>query len=206
MTEDGQIVRIEALMDAETAALETAMNQVFGELPDWIPLPSRERAARTIRTLIADGFGGNAIAQSVTEAAHNPDEMLIPGTVRDSLAFIQAIHELAHLRYAVSRGKLAGLRVLAGEQAEHGQRFKEGRKNGTSGPIRKAIARLLAKTPTMKNPELWSAIKKNPPRGWQAFDSPRLGKYLESGPQQSMTYKTFCNICAEERNGPKIPE
>ena len=56
----------------------------------------------------------------------------------------------------------------------------------------------------MKNPDLWEAIKKKPPKGWQAFESAQLGKYLEGPtPKDGMEYHRFCNICGEERNKAK---
>ncbi len=83
--------------------------------------------------------------------------------------------------------------------AKLGSKFKKGRKQGSSGPIRKAIARLLKKTPAMKNAELWRAIKDNPPRGWKAYEN-RAGHYIE-GPEagDNMGYERFCNVSAEER-------
>lgn len=100
--------------------------------------------------------------------------------------------------------KLQGLHMacrVAGmlPAAKLGSKFKKGRKQGSSGPIRKAIARLLKKTPAMKNAELWRAIKDNPPRGWKVYEN-RAGHYIE-GPEagDNMGYERFCNVSAEER-------
>lgn len=100
--------------------------------------------------------------------------------------------------------KLQGLHMAcraAGmlDAARIGVKFKRGRKPKTGGPIRKAIARLLAKSPDMKNAELWKAIDSKPPRGWTVCDN-RSGKYIE-GPKASdgMNYARFCNVAAEER-------
>jgi hypothetical protein len=88
---------------------------------------------------------------------------------------------------------------------DQGKAFSVGRKPGTAGPIRKAIAKLLAKDVSLSNQQLWKRIDEKPPRGWQAFDNPRLGKYLE-GPMMSngtkrheMGYGRFCTVCGEER-------
>jgi hypothetical protein len=80
-----------------------------------------------------------------------------------------------------------------------GQKFIAGRKSGTGGPIRKAIARLLKKNQAMKNLELWETLSDNPPRGWQ-FNDNHVGKYIE-GPKggDSMNYARFCNIASEEK-------
>jgi hypothetical protein len=84
--------------------------------------------------------------------------------------------------------------------AERGFKFMRGRKKGTGGPIRKWIARQLAKGREMKNAELWAAIKARPPRGWQVQEN-RLGKYLD-GPtaKDHMTYGRFSNVAKEERD------
>jgi len=80
-----------------------------------------------------------------------------------------------------------------------GRLFTNGRKSGTGGPIRKAVAKLLKANPGLKNPELWSAVAAKPPKGWEAFDN-RAGKYFEgSKPAENMNYKRFCNVCGEER-------
>ena len=121
------------------------MHSLYGEMPNWIPAPSIERAKRTIQKLFNDGFSSEGIRQRVAETEKG--ELTFPGIVTDPSAFAQSVYELAHLRYSISLGKLKGLKVLAGDLAEHGAKFL-GRKPGSSGPIPKAIAKLLAKTPT----------------------------------------------------------
>lgn len=85
-----------------------------------------------------------------------------------------------------------------------GFKFEKGRKPGTGGPIRKAIAKLLAKNPALKNPELWKAIEVKPPIGWKV----NCPKYFAAlvptieGPNTEtdhMTYRRFCTVCGEER-------
>lgn len=84
-----------------------------------------------------------------------------------------------------------------------GLKFRSGRKLGTTGPIRKAIARELQKHPDMKNAQLWKALAAKPPKGWTFFDN-HLGKYIE-GPKggQEMSYRTFLNAAALERRPQK---
>lgn len=82
--------------------------------------------------------------------------------------------------------------------ARIGVKFKRGRKPNTGGPIRKAIAKLLAKSPDVKNPELWNAIENRPPRGWAVCDN-RIGRYIEGPRGSNMSYERFCNVAAEER-------
>ena len=78
-----------------------------------------------------------------------------------------------------------------------GQKFIAGRKPGSGGPIRKAIARLLKKNPEMKNPELWEMLEAHPPQGWQFYAE---RKYIE-GPKagDGMSQGWFFSVCSEER-------
>lgn len=101
----------------------------------------------------------------------------------------------AHLRGLDMACRAAGML----DAAKAGVKFLRGRKPNTHGPIRKSIARLLMKSSSMKNPELWAAIAAKPPRGWQAFENLH-GKYFE-GPQpdKNMSYSRFCNVAGEER-------
>ncbi len=194
--DESAIKRIAAYLEREEQAVNSVLHTLYGEMPNWIPDPSIDRATRTIQKLMNDGFSSEGISKRVAEA--EKDELTFPGIVTDPSAFAQSIYELAHLRYAISQGKSKGLRILAGEQAAHGQKFKDGRKQGSSGPIPKAIAKLLAKTPTMKNPDLWEAIKKKPPKGWSFCDN-RIGKYIEGPNGKETGYKRFCNLCGYER-------
>lgn len=196
--DESAIKRFAAYLEREEQAVSSVLHTLYDEMPNWIPAPSIERARRTVQKLINDGFSSEGISQRVAEAEKG--RLTVPGIVTDPSAFAQSVYELAHLRYAISLGKSKGLRALAGDQAEHGQLFKDGRKPGSGGPIRKAIAKLLAKAPTMRNPDLWEAIKNKPPKGWQAYESARLGKYLE-GPttKKEMGYGRFCTVCGQER-------
>jgi hypothetical protein len=117
----------------------------------------------------------------------------------DAYSRFRAIRDAEETRERERSGKVID---ALGPLAIHGKKFKE--HEGTirkPGLIRGAIVKLLAKYPEMKNPELWEAIKKKPPRGWQAFESVQLGKYLEGPtPSDGMKYGRFCTICGQERN------
>jgi hypothetical protein len=84
--------------------------------------------------------------------------------------------------------------------AHTGEKFTTGRKPGSGGPIRKAIARLLKRHPDFRPRELWQKIAAHPPRGWSFHESPRLGKYIEGPKGQNMNYGRFSNVCKEERD------
>ena len=190
------VKRLTAYLGKEEQAVHSVLFTLYGEMPNWVPVPIIERARRIIQKLINDGFSLDGICQRVAEA--EKDALTFPRIVTDPGAFAQVVYELVHLRYAIAQGKSNGLRVLAGVQAELGQRFKDGRKPGSGGPIRKTIAKLLAQYPAMKNPDLWVAIRKRPPKGWQERENAGLGKYLE-GPKHNMAYGRFCTVCGEER-------
>lgn len=107
---------------------------------------------------------------------------------------------MSHLRCLHMACRAAGML----DAARVGVKFKRGRKPNTGGPIRKAVAKLLANSPSMKNPALWEAIKNKPPRGWKVFDN-RAGKYIE-GPKatdKDMGYARFCTVAGEERKKTK---
>lgn len=88
-------------------------------------------------------------------------------------------------------------------KAELGEKFAKGRKHGTVGPVRKAIAKYLkAHGPDVKNPEIWDALFADPPRALSFFDN-RCGQYVEwktgEGTITSTSRKQFETICGEER-------
>ncbi len=107
-------------------------------------------------------------------------------------------------RHAIARFNLALMTLKAlhlHPLAIRGQRFNEGRKHGTGGPIRKEIAKLLRRNPALKNPELWAAITNSPPRGWAYITT---GKRLEGRTSKDhMELGRFFNICGEERRKSK---
>ena len=89
--------------------------------------------------------------------------------------------------------------------AKHGKGFKSGRKVGTKGPIRKAIAKYLKANPKLTTKTLWSLIKDKPPRGWRAYEPSTMESYFEGPtPQEEMKYSRFANVCSEERTAAKI--
>jgi hypothetical protein len=82
--------------------------------------------------------------------------------------------------------------------ALHGEKFKEGRKAGTGGPIRKAVARLLKRSPAMRTAELWDALQRNPPRDCE-FHENRQGRYVDLPSGGNMGYPRFRNVVSEEK-------
>jgi hypothetical protein len=190
-------VAVSALLAEADRSTEKAVLVMLGPVPAWVPPPVVGRAWRAACSLWADGTSPEEIRRLI-------DEELAGGGVDGEqasrpLPFVRTIYELASFVYGVSLGEREGLRFLAGEQAETGQRFKQGRKPGTVGPIRKEVARLLKKCPGITTPAIWKTIASNPPKGWQAFESAKMGKYLEGPDMQNVGYRRFQNICSEER-------
>lgn len=124
---------------------------------------------------------------------------------------IRAIHDGLDNHFSINYEGMIGLQradelwakiVLLRDllpKAITGEKFTRGRRSGTGGPIRKAIARLLKNNPELNNKILWNAIKDKPPRRWQVFEN-SLGKYIEGPtPDKNMAYRRFINVAAEER-------
>ena len=121
-----------------------------------------------------------------TPAAERPNNWLIPST--RTFWRIDSFEEFC----------LAYIKATKPD-SDLGIKFRQGRKIGTMGLVKKAIAKLLSENPKMKNPDLWKELSKKPPKGRKFFDN-RIGKYIE-GPDGAteMKYGRFCNVCGEVR-------
>ena len=157
-----------------------------------------------------------SLKRSHPDAWHSPDARMLRDMHNGDLRERRRLQRLTDLelqaalraeyeqRQRIATEKAKGAALTAEENAEIerlvtlGKRFTAGRKLGTKGLIRKTIARLLTKTPRMKNADLWEAIANKPPKGWSAYDNSQ-GKYLEGPENENMGYKRFCNVASEER-------
>lgn len=195
------INRIEAHLEKLESVISSILCKLYGKMPQWVPKTNIDIAKRNAQFLVIEGFSLDEICQLVAEAEKG--ELSYPGIVINPVYHSQSIYELLSIRYAISLGKSKGLLLLGGEQAQHGQKFMDGRKPGTSGEIRKAIAKLLAKNPVMTNPELWDSIKKKPPKRWIVEESPHFKlepQLLGPKPEKDhMSRRRFNNVCGEER-------
>jgi hypothetical protein len=196
----------EAIYRRHDVAVSEVLVAVVGAIPDWVPAPHVTDAQRVVHGLLFDLFKPEdtlrLVAENILRLVVEAEQgrLTIPGVVTDSAAFVGKIDVLVRMRHAISRGPVEGGRMLGVDvRAEkQGRLFLAGRKVNTGGPIRKAIAQLLAKYPGMKNADLWGRIKAKPPKGWQVFDNPR-GKYIEGPRMANMIYARFCTVCSEER-------
>jgi hypothetical protein len=199
-TGQAQISRLEACLKRQDDRLESVVYSIFGKIPAWATSQVREHVYWTVQKLLNDGFSADEIRQRVVEFSNDPNTLTIPGIVCDPLEFSRLISCLSVFRIGIAKDRIEGLRILSGDIAAHGQKFSIGRKVGTVSPVRSAVANLLAKHPDLKASNLWEAIKQKPPKGWRAYETSRLGKYLEGpSPQDTMKYRRFCNICSEEK-------
>ena len=74
----------------------------------------------------------------------------------------------------------------------------DGRKPGTTGPIRKAIAKLLKRNGEMKMRNL-ASNSEQPPKGWQVCDNVRWGNTLKG--RAAGTWHTRGFAMFARRNG-----
>ena len=110
--------RIIAALGREDDEAERALQLLYGELPDWFLKPSVEHATRIVKQLGNQGFTAEQIAKFTTDSM--ADKWIVPGTVEDSGAFIRAVNELAHIKYALSLPGMEGLEMLGGVLAVSG--------------------------------------------------------------------------------------
>lgn len=138
-------------------------------------------------------------AIAAAEKHLTPEEVRV---MRGKRAEIFELHQAGELVASMRAGReLFALTAYVRDlpATELGKKMKTGRKPGTVGPIRRAVASYLKKHPAAKNEEIWQALAGKPPRGWVFMDN-RLGRYIE-GPAvgDRMEIARFRNICAEAR-------
>jgi hypothetical protein len=126
MITDSDQERLGAWLEHERELQEHALALIYGELPSWFPAPRREHAERIIVQLLNNSFSPEEIAGYVENEFTG--KRFVPGTVKDSSAFLHAVNELAHIKYALSTSKEECLELLAGGQAVKGVQFSAGGK------------------------------------------------------------------------------
>jgi hypothetical protein len=191
--------RLAALLDRQDDEAERALQLLYGELPALFPLPRLEHARRIVYQLGNDGFTAEQIAKFATDSM--ADNWMVPGTVENSGAFIRAVNELAHIKYALTLPGMEGLKMLAGELAAFGFPFKNNsiKKPRAPSPPRKAIARELAKNPALWPRQLWAILAKKHPKGWDFDGEGREGRIWITG-RAPMGYARFSEVCKEEKD------
>lgn len=112
----------------EDLAVTKVLNLILGEIPDWLPLPSKSSATRSIQYLFGIGLAEDEIAQHVKEA--RADALSYPGKIIDSAAFAMQVYELAKLADSVTLGSSDGLKELAGSDAVRGRKVLSAAQKG----------------------------------------------------------------------------
>lgn len=85
--------------------------------------------------------------------------------------------------------------------ALHGRAMKQGRKQDSVGPLRKAIRRVLKQNSEATPAKVWKQMSDHPPKGMELYDN-RHGKYIEIHSRtghSSTTYASFRNAVAKEK-------
>lgn len=89
--------------------------------------------------------------------------------------------------------------------ASVGKKFRDGRKPGTLGPVRKALRASIKKNCALSTLELWDNVANRlKGKGWTAYDTAKTGRYLE-GPAagDNVNYSTFASYATQERKAYK---
>ena len=106
----------------------------------------------------------------------------------------QGMNEIAKVRV------IGALREFDADDAAHGKTMRDGRKRGTVGPVRLAVRKALKRSPDDSAAQVWSAIKAKPPKGMALYETPKLGKYIQSDGAPDTGYRRFATIVSEEKN------
>lgn len=107
------------------------------------------------------------------------------------------------LQLATSKDEVNHLLSTLQPLAAHGQLFRENRKKGYLSPIAEMIKAHLAKHRRATAEEVWNSLKRASPKGYAFMESPRLGRYIESGVDTVMQWPRFRNLVSEHRPKPK---
>lgn len=115
---------------------------------------------------------------------------------RAAAARFEDLSSLGELR--LKEAGLTGVAEIAA-QARHGQKFKDGRKDGTVGPVRAFVRKYLAKHSEAKAAEVWKEIKRRPPKGVTVHEPFELSKRRIDWAAGPTSYAQFSNIVSSER-------
>lgn len=122
------------LLDAAEAWLSDSIDSIVGPLPDWTPEPTILRLKQIIKKHLFDEIPAELLRQFAMETSL--ENVFVPGTIQDSIGFLQDMNFLSHVRWAIGLDKNQGLLSLAGDDAVLGSKRREqmisfGRKRGS---------------------------------------------------------------------------
>jgi len=198
--DENAVLLMEKFLCNQEKKLLSSLQEVFGEIPKWAPSPSLARVKRIVQSLLNDGFSAQRIIKLMNDADKSVLE--IPGSVIDPGLFTQSLYELLHFKSAVAMKELSGLKMLAGEDAEHGKKFRTGRKKNARSPIGKWIETQLKKSPSISARDLWEKLRKEPLDDWDYYPSGRgVDQEYFMGPGgRELKFRSFENRCSKVRN------
>ena len=155
------VTESERLLSAEAARDAAAMERVFGKLPDWLPEPVLPRIEQALAALRNAEQSPERIAELVAQASRD-EEFEVPGSAREATAFIQAVHYLASVQWALSLPKADAISELGGtlaaqtyQRSRAGQRAQSGisesERASRDQRIRRRAQELAAVSPTISS-------------------------------------------------------
>jgi hypothetical protein len=109
------------------------------------------------------------------------------------LSLGKAILEMLHVHYQLARREDVLL-----PKAKHGTKFVA-KKPGATGPVRKAIAKVLKSNPTFTVEKVWQCLKANPPKVLEFYGS-AASRYIWSEGRPDTGWRRFQNIVSEEKS------
>lgn len=149
-----------------------------------------------------DGIARSRLIQILTEAMHDP--LVAPSKANVGLVDM-LIYMLSDSSPADGAAPFKVLEPLL-PSGLLAAKFKQGRKAGTVSRLRLAVRRELQRAPKSTADEVWRRLTARPPRGLAFYDSPRLGRYIETEGGKDTAYPRFQNIVSEERKALNITE
>jgi hypothetical protein len=199
-SQTSKIALIKELRNEAITKLASALPKIPRQMPNHIRAIYQAKGY-SLEWNLFDIEDAYQFVLTATDKRCNDNSVLTPSQERAVLLLrfcTQAIEQnnvSDFLRNAIIKNFIG----LDSDIAATGEKFRAGRTPNTSGPIRKAITKLLKSHPDMKNKQLLDAIAAKPPRGWKYYDN-RTGKYFEGRKAgDHMGEGRFYNICSEER-------
>jgi hypothetical protein len=111
---------------------------------------------------------------------------------KGNLPLGRAIVEMLHVYYQLVRREDVLL-----PKARHGSKFV-GKKRGASGPVRKAIAKVLKLNPALKTEDVWQTLTDKPPKGMD-FHGDGKDRHIWTDQRGPTGWHQFQNLVSEER-------
>lgn len=177
--------------------LTTAQRKVLDDATRMLQEWSKREAARILRNPNADGW---IRLIEIMEKARKDKRVR---TSAGALDFLDLVIDLAGDALTASTADQA-IEPLNDVMplAIHGKAMRQGEKKNPGGPVRKRIAKELAKSPNpaaLKPRHLYELIKAKSPKTWEFSGKGRARSIWVTG-RKEMHYPWFSQICKEEKD------